>query len=60
MLVNVVSAVLHGDHATASAALYHTDGFTAVAAKGEQERIEFLIIGLDGADDVLLPNFCLC
>ena len=36
----------------------HGDGFTAVAAEGEQERIQLLVIGHDLANDVFVAFHC--
>ena len=54
LIVDIVSAVLDGHGAVVLPAGHHGDGFAAVAAKGEQERIKFFIIGFDALDDVLL------
>jgi hypothetical protein len=60
LIINIVSSVLDGYSAISSAAGYHRNGFTTVAAKGKQEAIELLVIGLDALDDVFLTFLCSC
>ena len=50
--VDAVSAVLYGHHAAASAPGNHRNGFAAVASQGEQECIQFFIIGIDALDNI--------
>ena len=57
LIVNVVSAILDGNGAATSSAGNHRYGFTCIAAKGKQKRIEFFVISFDPLNDVLLAFF---
>ena len=54
LVVDVVPAVLDGDHTAAPAAGDDRDGFAAVAAQRKQKRVQLLILGDDVPDDVFL------
>ena len=62
LIVDVVSAILDGHGTTATPPGYHSNRLAAVAAKGKQECVQFLIVGLDGANDVFnsLLGLCQC
>ena len=47
LVVDIVSAVLNGNGTTSASAGNNCNGFAAVAAQGEQERIEIFVVGLD-------------
>ena len=52
LVVDVVPSVLDGHGAAALAPGYHGDGFTAVAAKGEEEGVQLLVVGFDTPDQI--------
>ena len=58
LLVDVVAAILDGDHAAASAPGDNGNGFAAVAAQGEEEGIELFIVGVDAPDDIFGTKLC--
>ena len=58
LLVDVIAAVLDGDHAAASAPGDNGNGFAAVAAQGEEEGIELFIVGVDAPDDIFGTKLC--
>ena len=62
LIVDVVSAILNGHSTTATPPGHHSNWLTAIAAKGKQECVQFLIVCLDGANDVFnsLLGLCQC
>ena len=54
--VDAVASVLHADHAASPSAGNHGNGFAGIAAQGKQEGIEFLIIGFDTNNGMLLTQ----
>jgi hypothetical protein len=56
LIINTVSAILHGNHTAASATGYHSDGFAAVTTQGKQKRIEFFILCFDPLDNIFFAD----
>ena len=56
--VDVVAPILDGNHAAASAPGNHGDGLAAVAAQGEEEGVQLLVIGVDALDNVFGTKLC--
>ena len=60
LIVDIVTTVLDGNRAAVTATGHHGDRLTGVATQGEEERIELIVIGFDGLDDVFLSQFGHC
>ena len=58
LIVNAVSAILHGYYAAALPAGYHRNWFAAVAAQRKQKRIQILVLGFNAGNDVLFSLLC--
>ena len=58
LVVDVVSAVLDGNGAAASAAGDHRDRLAAVAAQGKQKSVQLFIVGFDPLNDVFFSDLC--
>jgi hypothetical protein len=57
LVVDIVSAVFDGYGAAAFSAGNHGNGLAAVAAQGEEEGIQFLIVGIDPPDNIFFSLF---
>ena len=53
LVIDIVSSVLDGNGAAAFSVCNNSDRLSAVTAKGEEESVEFFIVGFDGFDDIL-------
>ena len=60
LIVDVVAPVLDGHGQISALTGDHGDGFTGVATQRKEKGVEFLVVSLDGLNDVLLPHFCIC
>ena len=58
LLVDGVSGILDGNRTAVPQVGNHRNRFAAVTTQGEQERIQFLIIGHDLPDDILFSFLC--
>ena len=58
IVIDVVSAVLDGNDATASAALDDGYRFSAEATERKQEGLEILVIRIYVYDDIFFSLFC--
>ena len=56
LIVDVVSTVFDRNGKTSLATSNHGDRLTGVAAKGKEECIQFLIVGDDALNDILLSK----
>ena len=56
LIVNGVSGVLDGDRAAATLPADDSDRLSGIAAQGEQELVQLLIVGHDCTDDILLAH----
>ena len=52
LLVDIIPSVLYGDNAAALEVRDNGDRLAAVAAQGEEERVQLFIVGLYLLDDI--------
>ncbi len=58
LIVDVVAPVLNGYNTTVFSAGDYRDRFSAVAAEGKKEGDQFLVIHIDGSDNVFFSFLC--
>ncbi len=60
LLIDIVPAVFNGNGTVILASGYYGNGFTAVAAEGEQKSVQFFVISFDPLNDILFAFLRLC
>ena len=58
LAVDVVSAVLDGNHTAVSLMGDHGDRFTGVTAQRKQEGVQLFVVGFDPLNDVRFSFLC--
>mgnify|MGYP003453016566 CR=1 FL=1 len=58
-IVDIVAAVFDRDSTVIFLFGNHSDGFTAVTAQGEQERLQSRVSGVDAGNDIFLAAACI-